>query len=80
MKACYLLNQDKYHDLWFNHILNIYNKSRKVSETFFIFNCYLVAPLPSLGHYRGGSLTNLLLITAYRYLFDTGSLVVNLGP
>ena len=53
----------------------------KASETFFNFNYYLVAPLPSLGHYQGGSPTNLLLITAYLFdLKDTGSLVVKMGP
>ena len=27
------------------------------------FNCYLAAPQPTLGHYRGGSLTHRMLIT-----------------
>ena len=46
------------------------------------FNCYLAAPRPTLGHYRGDSLTHPMLITAY-YIFDsgvTGSLVARLGP
>ena len=29
----------------------------------FFFNCYLATPWPTLGHYRGGSLTHLMLIT-----------------
>ena len=29
------------------------------------FNCYLAAPRPTLGHYRGGSLTQPMLITAF---------------
>ena len=31
---------------------------------FFFFNCYLAAPRPTLGHYRGGSLTHPILITS----------------
>ena len=60
----------------------------KIVETFknpfceYFFNCYLAAPRPTLGHYRGDSLTHPMLITAY-YIFDsgvTGSLVARLGP
>ena len=43
------------------------------------FNCYLAAPRPNLGHYRG---THPMLITAF-YIFDlrfTASLVTRLGP
>ena len=29
------------------------------------FNCYLAVPRPTLGHCRGGSLTNPMLITAF---------------
>ena len=49
---------------------------------FFFFNCYLAAPWPTLGHYRGDSLTHPMLITAF-YIFNpkvTGSLVTRLGP
>ena len=49
----------------------------------FFFNCYLAAPRPTLGHYRGDSLTHPMLITAFFYIFDlkvTGSLVTRLGP
>ena len=49
---------------------------------YFFFNCYLAAPRPTLGHYRGDSLTHPMLITAFFYIFDpvTGSLVTRLGP
>ena len=53
-----------------------------VVHVFFFFNCYLAAPRPTLGHYRGDSLTHPMLITAF-YIFDprvTGSLVTRLGP
>ena len=49
---------------------------------FFFFNCYLTAPRPTLGHYRGDSLTHPMLITAFFYIFDpkvTGSLVARVG-
>ena len=49
---------------------------------FFILNCYLAAPWPTLGHCRGDSLTHPMLITAF-YIFGpkvTGSLVTRLGP
>ena len=49
----------------------------------YIFNCYLASPRPTLGHYRGDSLTRPMLITAFFYIFDpkvTGSLVTGLGP
>ena len=29
------------------------------------FNCYLAVRMPTLGHSQGGSLTNLMLITAF---------------
>ena len=48
----------------------------------FFFNCYLAVPRPTLGHYRGDSLTHPMLITAF-YMFDpkvTESLVTRLGP
>ena len=48
----------------------------------FFFNCYLAAPWPTLGHYRGDSLTHLMLITVF-CIFDprvTGSRVMRLGP
>ena len=44
---------------------------------FFFFNCYLAAPRPTLGHYRGDSFNHPMLITAF-YIFDPrviGSLV-----
>ena len=48
----------------------------------FFFHYYLANPGPTLGHYRGDSLTHPMLITAF-YIFDpkvTGSLVPRLGP
>ena len=33
----------------------------------FFFNCYLTAPLPTLGHYRGGSLTHPMLISLLHF-------------
>ena len=36
------------------------------------FNCYLVAPWPALGHYRGDSLTHLMLITAVLHFQPKG--------
>ena len=32
---------------------------------FFLFNCFLAVPRPTLGHSQGDSLTNPILITAY---------------
>ena len=55
---------------------------KKEHYIIYIFNCYLAAPRPTLGHYRGDSLTHLMLITAF-YIFDpkvTRSLVARLGP
>ena len=50
---------------------------------FLFFNCYLAAPRPILGYYRGDSLTHPMLMTAF-YIFDpkiTGSLVArSLSP
>ena len=54
--------------------------TRKEKET--TDHCYLAAPRPTLGHYRGESLTHPMLITAF-YIFDpkvTGSLVTRLVP
>ena len=48
----------------------------------YFFNCYLAAPRPALGHYRGGSLIHPMLITLF-YIFDqkvTGSLVLSTCP
>ena len=38
----------------------------------FFFNCYLAAPLPTLGHSQGDSLTNLMLITAFVHIQPKG--------
>ena len=39
--------------------------STHVPFFFFFFNCYLAAPRPTSGHYRGDSLTHPMLITAF---------------
>ena len=46
------------------------------------FNRYLAAPQPTLGHYRGDSLTHLMLVTVF-YIFDpkvTRNLITRFGP
>ena len=40
--------------------LNLYLHGKK-----YFFNCCLAAPRPTLGHCRGGSLTDPMLITAF---------------
>ena len=52
---------------------------------FFFFNCYLAAPQPALGHYRGGSLTHPMLITCVLHIKPEGhwepcSEVASLSP
>ena len=42
--------------------LQFYQK-RTLAKVF--FSCYLAVPRPTLGHYRGGSLTHAMLITAF---------------
>ena len=52
------------------------------NSTRIFFKCYLAAPRPTLGHFRGSNLTIPLLITAYDSWFDleaNGSLVAGLG-
>ena len=39
---------------------------------FNFFNCYLAAPRPTLGHYQGGSLTHLMLITSILHIRPEG--------
>ena len=36
------------------------------------FDCYLATPWPTLGHYRGGSLTHLMLITCVLHIWPKG--------
>ena len=43
----------------------------------YIFNCYLAAPQPTLGHYRGSSLTQLMLITFVLHIRPEGHHEVN---
>ena len=45
-----------------NHV-----NSRIVDGIFFL-NCYLAGPRATLGHYRGGSLTHPMLITAFLHI------------
>ena len=46
------------------------------------FNCYLAAPRPTFGHFRGDSLTLPMFITPFLYFRPgvTRSLVTRLGP
>ena len=47
------------------------------------FNCYLAAPRPTLGHCRGGSLTNQMLITVFDSWFEpkvTVGFITRVGP
>ena len=39
---------------------------------FFFFNCYLAAPRPTSGHYRGDSLTHPMLINAFLHIRPEG--------
>ena len=63
--------------------IKLVTTDKRRNQLFFFFNCYLAAPRPTSGHYRGDSLTHPMLITAFFCIFDlkvTGSLVVRLGP
>ena len=42
-------------------------------DKIFFFNCYLAAPRPTLGHYRGGSLTHTMLITCVLHIRPEGN-------
>ena len=53
-----------------NIILNQLFESKEDRSFLFLFNCYLTAPRPTLGHFQGDSLTNPRLITAF-YLMST---------
>ena len=44
-------------------------KFARAKINIFFFTSYLAAPRPTLGHYRGGSLTKLMLITPLAYQF-----------
>ena len=39
---------------------------------FIFFNCYLAAPRPTSGHYRGDSLTHPMLVTAFLHIRPDG--------
>ena len=46
------------------HIKQIFLQGKCAALNFF-FNCYLAVPRPTLGHSRGDSLTNPMLITVF---------------
>ena len=52
------------------NLKNSYSRSR--GFFYFFFNCYLAAPRPTLGHYRGGSLTHPMLITCVLHIRPEG--------
>ena len=61
-----------------NKMLKLYMLTVIVRSVFeedgncFFFNCYLAAPRPTLGHYRGGSLTPPMLITCVLHIRPEG--------
>ena len=58
----------------FLFVLNLKKEMAKLKlmSFFFFFNCYLAAPRPTLGHYRGDSLTHPILITAFLHIRPEG--------
>ena len=50
--------------LWFHMAKS--NLKQDVDDVRCLFNCYLAVPRPILGYSQGGSLTNLMLITAFQ--------------
>ena len=40
-----------------------------INEKGYFFICYLASPRPTLGHYRGDSVTHPMLITAFTYFY-----------
>ena len=50
---------------------NIKNHPERI-YIFYFFNCYLAAPRPTSGHYRGDSLTHPMLITAFLHIRPEG--------
>ena len=66
--------------LIYNLLIKLNSKNQSFKKK--IFNCYLAAPWPTLGHYQGGSLIHPMLITVF-YIFDpkvTRSLITRFGP
>ena len=53
----------RWHSVWMEAV---------VRKFFSSFNCYLATPWPTLGHYRGGSLTHLMLITCVLHIWPKG--------
>ena len=49
-----------------------YNFLNVIFFFFFFCNCYLAAPRPTSGHYRGDSLTHPMLITAFLHIRPEG--------
>ena len=56
------------------------NRFSRVRVTIFFIYCYLTVPRPNLGHYRGESLTQPILITATWRFGPEGHLATKLGP
>ena len=50
------------------NLTEISSKEVKIFVSIHFFNCYLAAPQPTLGHYWGGSLTHLMLITCVLHI------------
>ena len=58
-----------------NQFNNMFTKEGSLNlHFFFLFKCYLAATQLTLGHYRGGSLTYLMLITAFLHIWPWGHL------
>ena len=50
--------------------VQLYCKQLRIKDWYIFFNCYLAAPRPTLGHYRGDSFTLPMLIIAF-FTFST---------
>ena len=57
-------------NLW--QYFRLWSCQHKQPFCWYFLNCYLAAPLPTLGHYRGGSLTQLMLITCVLHTLPEG--------
>ena len=57
----------------FEHISHLFSSVPIVDfEKVILFNCYFAVPRPTLGHYRGDSLTHAMLITAFLHIRPEG--------
>ena len=45
---------------------------KQITVLLFLFNCYLAAPQPTLGYYRGSSLTHPMLIICVLHIRPEG--------